>query len=260
MSGNAGLKGKTVLVTGGSRGIGRATDETKHRDGAHVILHYSSAAGDAQAVQEQLGDRIQLVQGNLAEPGQAQEIWAAAGAWNGRVDVLVNNAGAWLDSLLDEPETWAEGWKQNLQLNLQSPADLCREAILHYKRHGGGIIVNVASISRTIRNGSAASRSGRSRRLRTSPKSLRSWRRESPGTPRAPPSTSPAPTTCADHHRRPLTERNAAAVAGTPRSAHPLQRARFPFRAPRSARSRRCCGMSCLEVPLSGCLWAAVPS
>jgi 3-oxoacyl-[acyl-carrier protein] reductase len=147
MSGNAGLKGKTVLVTGGSRGIGRATVETMHRDGAHVVLHYSSAAGDAQAVQEQLGDRIQLVQGNLAEPGQAQEIWAAAGAWNGRVDVLVNNAGAWLDSLLDEPETWAEGWKQNLQLNLQSPADLCREAILHYKRHGGGIIVNVASRS-----------------------------------------------------------------------------------------------------------------
>lgn len=147
MSGNAGFRGKTVLVTGGSRGIGRATVETMHRDGAHVVLHYSSAAGDAQAVQKQLGDRIRLVQGNLAEPGQAQEIWAAAEAWNGRVDVLVNNAGAWLDSPLDDLETWAEGWTQNLQLNLQSPADLCRAAILHYQRHGGGIIVNVASRS-----------------------------------------------------------------------------------------------------------------
>jgi 3-oxoacyl-[acyl-carrier protein] reductase len=147
MSGNAGLKGKTVLVTGGSRGIGRATVETMHPDGAHVVLHYSSAAGDAQAVQAQLGDRIRLVQGNLAEPGRAEEVWAAAEAWNGQVDVLVNNAGAWLDSPLDNADTWAEGWKRNLRLNLQSPADLCREAILHYQQHGGGIIVNVASRS-----------------------------------------------------------------------------------------------------------------
>jgi 3-oxoacyl-[acyl-carrier protein] reductase len=147
MTGPAGLRGKTVLVTGGSRGIGRATVEAMHREGAQVVLHYSSAAGDAQAVQEQLGDRIRLVQRNLAEPGQAEELWAASEAWNGRVDVLVNNAGAWLDSPLDDPETWAEGWTRNLQLNLQSPADLCREAILHYQRHGGGVIVNVASRS-----------------------------------------------------------------------------------------------------------------
>ncbi|MFF2243797.1 SDR family NAD(P)-dependent oxidoreductase [Arthrobacter sp. NPDC058130] len=147
MSGDGMLKGKTVLVTGGSRGIGRATVETLHREGAHVVLHYSSAAGDAQAVQENLGDPIRLVQGDLADPGAAARVWAAAEEWNGRVDVLVNNAGAWLESPLDDPLSWAEGWQRNLQLNLQAPADLCREAILHFQRQDGGIIVNVASRS-----------------------------------------------------------------------------------------------------------------
>lgn len=141
------LQRKTVLVTGGSRGIGRATVDTMHREGAHVVLHYSSGAADAHAARQQLGDRIRLVQGNLAEPGQAQTIWAAAEEWNGRVDVLVNNAGAWLESPIADAASWADGWQSNLQLNLQAPADLCREAILHYQRHDGGIIVNVASRS-----------------------------------------------------------------------------------------------------------------
>lgn len=147
MNGGGMLKGKTVLVTGGSRGIGRATVETAHREGAQVVLHYSSSAGEAQAARQELGDRVRLVQGNLADSEQASRIWAAAEEWNGRVDVLVNNAGAWLDSPLEHPGSWAEGWMRNIQLNLQAPADLCREAILHYQHHGGGIIVNVASRS-----------------------------------------------------------------------------------------------------------------
>jgi NAD(P)-dependent dehydrogenase (short-subunit alcohol dehydrogenase family) len=48
---------------------------------------------------------------------------------------------------IDDPAGWAEGWERNLQLNLRAPADLCREAIPHYQRHDGGIIVNVASRS-----------------------------------------------------------------------------------------------------------------
>jgi 3-oxoacyl-[acyl-carrier protein] reductase len=147
MGGEGMLKGRTVLVTGGSRGIGRATVEAMHREGAHVVLHYSSGAEDAQTIRQQLGDRVWLVQGNLAEPGQAADIWAAAEAWNGRIDVLVNNAGAWLDSPLADHTDWAAGWDRNLQLNLQSPADLCREATLHYQNHGGGAIVNVVSRS-----------------------------------------------------------------------------------------------------------------
>lgn len=141
------LQGRTVLVTGASRGIGRATVEAMHREGACVVLHYSSGLDEAKAIQQQLGTGVHLVQGNLSDPEQRSKVWNAAVKWRGRVDVLVNNAGAWLASELTDEDAWQTGWKNNLRLNLEAPADLCREAILHYQAHGGGIIVNVASRS-----------------------------------------------------------------------------------------------------------------
>lgn len=144
------LAGRTVLVTGGSRGIGRAVVQAAHRDGATVVLHYGSAAAAAETVATELGDRVQLVRGDLTAPGGPAEVWAAALAATGRIDVLVNNAGAWIASPIDDPVTgpgWIDGWAQNLTLNLTAPADLCRAAIEHYRANGGGIIVNVASRS-----------------------------------------------------------------------------------------------------------------
>ena len=147
MSGMGLLSGKTVLVTGGSRGIGRATVETMLREGAHVVLHYSSGAEEAKGAKDQLGDRILLVQGDLTRSADRVKIWSEAAQWRDGVNVLVNNAGAWLPSTLDTPESWSQGWADNLELNLQAPADLCREAILHFQDAGGGTIVNVASRS-----------------------------------------------------------------------------------------------------------------
>jgi 3-oxoacyl-[acyl-carrier protein] reductase len=141
------LQGRTALVTGGSSGIGRATVEVMHREGAHVVLHYGRGAESARQVQEELGERIHLVQGDLTQAGQRHDFWQRALAWRGRVDVLVNNAGAWLASPLTDDEDWRRGWNTNLALNLQAPADLCREAILHFRDHGGGAIINVASRS-----------------------------------------------------------------------------------------------------------------
>ena len=74
-------------------------------------------------------------------------MWSEAVAVTGRIDVLVNNAGAWLASELEPAETWEDGWAGNLSLNLQAPADLCRNAILHFRGAGGGVIINVASRS-----------------------------------------------------------------------------------------------------------------
>ncbi|MFI7744785.1 SDR family NAD(P)-dependent oxidoreductase [Kocuria rhizosphaericola] len=141
------LEGKTVLVTGGSGGIGRATVEVMHREGAHVVLHYARAATEARQVRAELGGRIHLVQGDLADAQHRHDIWQQALAWRGRIDVLVNNAGAWLASPLTDNQDWNRGWDANLALNLQAPADLCRAAILHFQEHGGGAIVNVASRS-----------------------------------------------------------------------------------------------------------------
>jgi 3-oxoacyl-[acyl-carrier protein] reductase len=145
------LHGRIVLVTGGSRGIGAAIVRAAHRDGATVVLHYGSAAGAAQAIADEVGDRIHLVRGDLSDPTGPDATWSAALEAAGRVDVLVNNAGAWIASPIDEPingeSGWAAGWQRNLMLNLTAPADLCRLAIQHFRSIGGGIIVNVTSRS-----------------------------------------------------------------------------------------------------------------
>lgn len=150
MSGNAAgsLQGATVLVTGASRGIGAATARALSRDGAAVVLHYGSDEYSARSVAESLDGQVHLVQGDLFAHGAAEAVWADALAKAGRVDVLVNNAGAWLPSLLDDSSAWSSGWDRNLALNLRSAADLCRLAILHYRSRGcGGAIVNVVSRS-----------------------------------------------------------------------------------------------------------------
>jgi NAD(P)-dependent dehydrogenase (short-subunit alcohol dehydrogenase family) len=141
------LARKTVLVTGGSRGIGAATARALHREGASVVVHFGSDRAAASGLADQLGDRVFLVQGDLLTPGAAAEVWSHAVDATGQVDVLVNNAGAWIASPVADAEGWARGWQQNLTLNLVSAADLCRQALLHFLSRGGGTIVNVSSRS-----------------------------------------------------------------------------------------------------------------
>ena len=141
------LARKTVLVTGASRGIGRATAEALHREGAHVVLHYGNDKDSAQATADRLAARVKLVQGDLRNPDERRRIWTEAANWRGGLDVLVNNAGAWLPSDINDDGAWQQGWQANYELNLMAPADLCREAILGFRERGGGIIVNVTSRS-----------------------------------------------------------------------------------------------------------------
>ena len=140
--------GKAILITGASRGIGAATARVAHREGADVVAHYGANAAAAQRLSNDLGgERIHLVAGDLTDPASTRRVWEQAVQATGRIDVLVNNAGAWIASPLTDDEGWRDGWHDNLALNLQAPADLCRYAIDHFRTHGGGAIVNVASRS-----------------------------------------------------------------------------------------------------------------
>lgn len=141
------LEGRRILITGASRGIGAATARVCHREGAEIALHYGSSAAAAQTLADELADRIHLVQGDLSAPRAADAVWDAAVAALGSIDVLVNNAGAWIASPLADESDWYDGWAANLQLNLQAPADLSRHAIEHFAPRGGGVIVSITSRS-----------------------------------------------------------------------------------------------------------------
>jgi len=140
------LTDKVILVTGGSRGIGAAIVRVAARAGAQVILHYGRQRAAAEAVAESVGaDRCHLVEGDLDQPDAGARVWEAAMRWRGRIDVLVNNAAVALDAGLDDQEAWAEAWQQTLRINVIAVADLCREAIIHFRGRGGGTIINIAS-------------------------------------------------------------------------------------------------------------------
>lgn len=141
------LAGKTVLVTGGSRGIGAAIARAVGESGARVLVHYARNERAAEAVRRDIGaDRCHVLQADLAVPGEADRLWADAVTLAPRIDVLVNNAGIFEDVRVEAPiEDWRAAWTRVLQVNLLAPAELCRAAILHFRAHGGGKIVNVAS-------------------------------------------------------------------------------------------------------------------
>ena len=141
------LSGKTILVTGGSRGIGAAIVRAVGGSGAAVVLHYGHNEDAARAVQDDLPvGRCHLVQADLAEPDSAARIWAAATAAAGPVDALVNNAGIFEAAPLDmDIAAWRSMWRRVLQVNLISPAELCRHAINDFRGRGGGRIVNISS-------------------------------------------------------------------------------------------------------------------
>lgn len=141
------LTGKVVLVTGGSRGIGAAIVRTIAGVGGDVVLHYGGSRERALELAEEIGHaRCHPVTADLNDETTVPALWRAALAWKGRVDVLVNNAGVYIPAGIDDDfETWVGVWAKTLRVNLVSAAHLCREAVRHFRDHGGGTIVNVAS-------------------------------------------------------------------------------------------------------------------
>lgn len=124
-----------ILITGSTRGIGAAAAGFLEARGARVIRHGSSGAEGA-------------IGADFSEPGGADQLWdRALDALDGRIDAIVNNAGVFAAVAVDAPvEEWRRVWGDTLQINLQSSADLCRRAILHFRAAGtGGRIINVAS-------------------------------------------------------------------------------------------------------------------
>ncbi len=140
------LTGKTILVTGASRGIGRALAEGMAAAGAAVAVHFNENDAAARALAAALGHGAQAFQADLADPAACERLFEAVLDAYGRLDVLVNNAGV-ARKMPPEASTaaWQQAWDLTMAVNLRAVELLCRLAIAHFRRHGGGRILNVAS-------------------------------------------------------------------------------------------------------------------
>ncbi|MFQ5563561.1 MAG: SDR family NAD(P)-dependent oxidoreductase [Parvularculaceae bacterium] len=143
-----GLQGKTVLITGASRGIGAATARACAAAGARTILHASRRSEASEAVAAFLGGEDgAFFYEDLAMNGAGARLAARAVERVGRLDGVVNNAGVYRPTpLAGDSDAWESGWEEQLAVNLRAPAELCRAAIAHFRNDGqGGTIVNIAS-------------------------------------------------------------------------------------------------------------------
>ena len=134
----ASLEGKTALVTGGSRGIGRAIAVELARAGASVVVGYRSGADEAEAVAAEIGGRA--VQADVSKDDEARRLVEEAGD----LDVLVNNAGITRDGLLMRMPD--DDWNAVLETNLGGVFHTCRAASRGMLKRRGGSIVNVSSV------------------------------------------------------------------------------------------------------------------
>jgi 3-oxoacyl-[acyl-carrier protein] reductase len=140
------LAGKTALVTGGSRGIGRAVCALFGRLGAKVALAYARderAAREAAAEVEAAGSTAVALRADLATDGEAERLVAAAEGALGPLDVLVANHGIWKRAAIDAM-TAAE-WDEMVRTNLGSVRALCSEAARRMAPRRSGTIVLIAS-------------------------------------------------------------------------------------------------------------------
>ncbi|WP_331749422.1 MULTISPECIES: SDR family oxidoreductase [unclassified Streptomyces] len=141
------LTGKAAVVTGGSRGIGRAVVLRLARDGATVVFNYArhrDAADDVVRQAEKAGGHVIAVQLDLAEPGAAEELMATAERRLDGLDVLVNNA-ATLSEVVPIAETEEADFDRVMAVNAKSVFLTMRYAARHMR--DGGRIVNISTLN-----------------------------------------------------------------------------------------------------------------
>lgn len=142
------FEGKTVLITGGSRGIGKATALAFAKKGARIAINFRTNQAAALDTKKQLdGDGHTIIQGDVSDKEDNERIVKEALDYFGKIDILVNNAGIYEhhDITKVDFDHWVQSWKKTLDTNLIGPANICFYAAKHMMKSGGGKIVNVSS-------------------------------------------------------------------------------------------------------------------
>ncbi len=147
------LEGQVALVTGASRGIGRATALALAQEGAAVVVNFreqAEAAAEVVRAIEKAGGRARALQADVTDAGDVHRMVEETLSAYGRVDILVNNAGISRDRLMVRMKE--EDWRAVLETNLTA-AFLCSRAVLRPMiRQGYGRIVNVSSVAGLVGN------------------------------------------------------------------------------------------------------------
>ena len=156
--GMPGLKGKNVLVTGGSSGIGQAIAVRFAEHGANVAINYLTTPDEASGTEEQVhacvhrvqqhGVRDVLVQGDVSREDDVVRMVGDAAEQLGGLDILINNAGIQISRPSEELSS--AQFDKVLAVNLRGAFLCAREAIRHFLDNGGGAIVNVSSVHQMI--------------------------------------------------------------------------------------------------------------
>jgi len=140
------LEGKKALVTGGSRGIGRATSLLLAKAGSDVAINFvrnEKQAAEVKKAIEELGKKCLAIKADISREEEARElVEKVVEAW-GRIDVVINNAGIWTYGEMGQMTR--EVWRETMRLNLDAVFYIINAVVPYMKKQGGGVIVNVSS-------------------------------------------------------------------------------------------------------------------
>jgi len=140
------LEGKTALITGGSRGIGRATAILFAQTGADVAINYldrENAALEVKEKVENLGRECLTLKADISQKDQVERlVGTVLNEWN-RIDILVNNAGIWTYGEIGNMDMGT--WQETMRLNLDAVFFLCNALAPVMKKRKEGWIINVSS-------------------------------------------------------------------------------------------------------------------
>lgn len=140
------LKDKVTLITGASRGIGRAAAVMFARAGSHVAINYRNdqkAAEEVKTAVEANGVRALLVRADVSDKSRVDAMMHDVIDTFGRIDIVVNNAGVWIHNPIDEMTE--ERLKETVGINLLGTFYVCMAAVPHMKKQGSGNIINISS-------------------------------------------------------------------------------------------------------------------
>lgn len=142
------LTGKTIFVTGASKGIGAAIAANLGEAGAHVIAHYGTdRQGAEEATSNIPADRRKLLAADFRNVSEIKELWRDVLDWRGGIDVFVNNAAVMRigGGIGADDEEWDAVWDEALSVNVLATTLLMRNAVRHYLEKAGGTIITMSS-------------------------------------------------------------------------------------------------------------------